>query len=156
MINFPDHPALGDAFTNDKTIYTCVSVMPVVWNASPVGTPIADAPTDGTTYGRRNAGWVHITKTDVGLSVVDNTSDANKPISNATQAALNTKEPVIVAGVVGQYWRGDKTWQALNKAAVGLDQVDNVADGNKVVQSALYMRSAANPAGGLIPFSWAD
>jgi hypothetical protein len=32
-----------------------------------------------------------ITKTMVGLSNVDNTSDANKPISTATQNALNTK-----------------------------------------------------------------
>ena len=32
-----------------------------------------------------------ITKAQVGLSEVDNTSDANKPISNATQNALNSK-----------------------------------------------------------------
>ena len=31
------------------------------------------------------------TKTDIGLSNVDNTSDANKPISTATQTALNLK-----------------------------------------------------------------
>lgn len=34
---------------------------------------------------------VTITKTDVGLGNVDNTSDAAKPISTATQAALNNK-----------------------------------------------------------------
>ncbi len=32
-----------------------------------------------------------ITKSQIGLSNVDNTSDANKPISTATQAALNKK-----------------------------------------------------------------
>jgi hypothetical protein len=32
-----------------------------------------------------------ISKTSVGLSDVDNTSDANKPISSATQTALNAK-----------------------------------------------------------------
>lgn len=32
-----------------------------------------------------------VTKAQVGLSAVDNTSDANKPISTATQTALNTK-----------------------------------------------------------------
>lgn len=32
-----------------------------------------------------------VTKTQVGLSQVDNTSDANKPISTATQNALDTK-----------------------------------------------------------------
>lgn len=36
-------------------------------------------------------GTVTLTKGDVGLSNVDNTSDANKPISNATQLALNLK-----------------------------------------------------------------
>ena len=36
-------------------------------------------------------GTVTLTKGDVGLSNVDNTSDANKPISTATQTALNNK-----------------------------------------------------------------
>ena len=36
-------------------------------------------------------GEVVLTKTDVGLSNVDNTSDINKPISTAQQAALNKK-----------------------------------------------------------------
>ena len=37
--------------------------------------------------------WVNdnLTKSDVGLANVDNTSDANKPISSATQTALNAK-----------------------------------------------------------------
>lgn len=37
------------------------------------------------------SGNIDLTKTDVGLSNVDNTSDANKPISTATQTALNGK-----------------------------------------------------------------
>jgi hypothetical protein len=37
------------------------------------------------------SGNVSITKSDVGLSNVDNTSDANKPISNLAQLALNLK-----------------------------------------------------------------
>lgn len=41
----------------------------------------ADSPTITKTY----------TKSDVGLSNVDNTSDANKPVSSATQTALNAK-----------------------------------------------------------------
>lgn len=35
--------------------------------------------------------WATLTKSEVGLSNVDNTSDANKPISTATQTALDTK-----------------------------------------------------------------
>jgi hypothetical protein len=42
-------------------------------------------------------GIVVINKTDVGLGNVDNTSDASKPISTATQTALNGKENTGVA-----------------------------------------------------------
>jgi len=58
-------------------------------------------------------GAVTLVKSDVGLGDVDNTSDINKPISTATQTALNTKEPTIATGTITQYWRGDKTWQTL-------------------------------------------
>src|SRR5690606_3974251 len=37
-------------------------------------------------------GTVTLTKGDVGLGAVDNTSDASKPISTATQAALDAKQ----------------------------------------------------------------
>jgi hypothetical protein len=36
-------------------------------------------------------------------------------------------EPVINAGTSGDYWRGDKSWQPLNAAAVGLGNVTNNA-----------------------------
>ena len=68
----------------------------------------------------------NVTKTQVGLSNVDNTSDANKPISSATQTALNAKENTITAGTTAQYYRGDKTFQTLDKTAVGLSNVANV------------------------------
>lgn len=41
---------------------------------------------------------VTLTKADVGLDNVDNTSDANKPISTATQTALNAKQATITGG----------------------------------------------------------
>ena len=41
------------------------------------------------------------TKTDVGLGSVDNTSDADKPVSTATQAALDTKAPLSHVGATG-------------------------------------------------------
>lgn len=40
----------------------------------------------------------NVTKTDVGLGNVDNTSDADKPISTATQTALNGKVDSVTAG----------------------------------------------------------
>lgn len=41
---------------------------------------------------------VDLTKADVGLGNVDNTSDADKPISTATQTALNGKQATITGG----------------------------------------------------------
>jgi hypothetical protein len=40
----------------------------------------------------------NVTKAQVGLGNVDNTSDANKPISIATQTALNAKQDTLVSG----------------------------------------------------------
>ena len=51
-------------------------------------------------------GAVTLAKGDVGLGNVDNTSDANKPISNATQAALNDKQSKITANGI---LKGDGT-----------------------------------------------
>jgi hypothetical protein len=148
-------------------------------------------------------------KTNLGLNNVDNTSDANKPISTATQTALDTKAPLaspaltgtptvptatigtnttqiantafvtsaiaaaatpdatatvkgkikltgdlggtadaptvpglankentIAAGTTAQYYRGDKSWQTLDKTVVGLSNADNTSDANKPVSTA--------------------
>lgn len=42
-------------------------------------------------------GVVTLTKSDIGLNNVDNTSDLNKPISTATQTALNAKQETLVS-----------------------------------------------------------
>jgi len=42
-----------------------------------------------------------ITKSDVGLANVDNTSDANKPVSTATQTALDLKAPLASPDLTG-------------------------------------------------------
>ncbi|MFN7301438.1 MAG: beta strand repeat-containing protein [Bacteroidota bacterium] len=81
-------------------------------------------------------GVVTLAKGDVGLGNVDNTSDLNKPISTATQTALNAKENTITAGTTNQYYRGDKTFQTLDKSSVGLSNVDNTSDANKPVSTA--------------------
>lgn len=43
-------------------------------------------------------GAVTLDKSDVGLGNVDNTSDADKPISTSTQTALNAKQATLVSG----------------------------------------------------------
>ncbi|MGB4758949.1 MAG: hypothetical protein WBP26_02735 [Candidatus Saccharimonadales bacterium] len=52
------------------------------------------------------------------------------------QTSLNGKEPTVTAGTTGDYYRGDKSWQPLNKAAVGLANTDNTSDANKPVSTA--------------------
>jgi hypothetical protein len=163
----------------------------------------------GTTsqYWRGDKTWQTLDKSAVGLGNVDNTADADKPISTAVQTALNAKENTanksdvttlgtsdvlfptqnavktyvdtqisanatpdatstvkgklklagdlggtadaptvpalankentIAAGTTTQYWRGDKTWQTLDKSAVGLGNVDNTADADKPISNAV-------------------
>lgn len=47
------------------------------------------------------AAWATLTKSDVGLSNVDNTSDANKAVSTATQTALNAKANLASPALTG-------------------------------------------------------
>ena len=56
-------------------------------------------PTTTTVNGHALSANVSVTKSDVGLGNVDNTSDANKPVSTATQTALDLKAD-LVGGVI--------------------------------------------------------
>ena len=70
-----------------------------------------------------------ITKAMVGLSDVDNTTDADKPVSSATQTALNLKAPLANPTFTG-------TVSGITKSMVGLGSVDNTSDADKPVSSA--------------------
>lgn len=70
-----------------------------------------------TTY---RMGQVNITKANIGLGNVDNTSDANKPISTATQTALDKKEDK--ANLKALAYK-----DSLSKSDVGLGNVTNDA-----------------------------
>ena len=61
-----------------------------------------------------NATTRDLTKSDIGLSNVDNTSDLSKPISTATQTALDIKQPLIAAGTTNQFLSWDKTMQEVD------------------------------------------
>lgn len=78
-----------------------------------------------------------VTKGQIGLGNVNNTSDADKPLSSPQFAALATKENVITASGGNTYFAGDKSWKTLNKAAVGLSNVDNTADADKPITQAM-------------------
>ena len=70
-----------------------------------------------------------ITKTMVGLGNVDNTSDANKPVSTATQTELDLKAPKADPTFTG-------TVTGVTKTHVGLSNVDNTSDANKPISTA--------------------
>ena len=75
-----------DAQLRDRTTHTGaqeISTITGLQTALDAKAPIASPTFTGTVSG--------VTKAMVGLGNVDNTSDANKPVSTATQTALNTK-----------------------------------------------------------------
>ena len=53
-----------------------------------------------------------------------------------TQGPAGTAGTVIPAGTTAQYYRGDKTWQTLDKAAAELANVDNTTDALKPISAA--------------------
>ena len=97
-----------------------------------------------------------LVKADVGLSNVDNTSDASKPVSTAQQTALDGKQPLdsdltAIAAIApanddviqrkAGAWANRTPAQykidlALTKGDVGLGSVDNTSDAAKPVSTA--------------------
>lgn len=124
-------------------------------------------PNTRTVAGKPLSANVTIAKGDVGLASVDNTSDAQKPVSTAQQTALDTKVPTSRT-VAGKPLSADVS---LAKTDVGLGNVDNTSDANKPVstaqQTALnakvntsgvatlstigWLRGAPIPNGGTVP-----
>ena len=98
-----------------------------------VGTkaPIASPTFTGTVSG--------IDKTMVGLGNVDNTTDAGKPVSTATQTALDLKLASATAAstyapIASPTFTG--TVSGVTKSMVGLGSVDNTTDAAKPISTA--------------------
>jgi hypothetical protein len=60
------------------------------------------------------------------LSIPAATTSVDGYLTSTDWTTFNNKEPSISAGTIAQYWRGDKSWQTLDKAAVGLSNVPNI------------------------------
>ncbi len=90
----------GDDGTSSITLVSVGDDNPIFLESDGLAGPAGEGvPTGGTTgqwlkkIGSANfaSAWATLTKSDIGLGSVDNTSDLNKPISTATQAALDLK-----------------------------------------------------------------
>lgn len=119
--------------SSDKTTYdAAVSTL----NAHVADSTIHVTSTDKTTWNSHVADTSNphsVTKAQVGLSNVDNTSDANKPVSTAQQTALNNK--LNIAGDNGTQAGVSKL---INKLSAG----DSVPNGDDC-----YVSEYANGAG---------
>lgn len=96
------------------------------------------------------AGDVVLSKSDIsGIDQVDNTSDLNKPVSTATQTALDGKQPLdadltTIAGLTATTdnfmqakagaWASRTVVQV--KSDLSINNVDNTSDANKPVSTA--------------------
>jgi hypothetical protein len=85
-------------------------------------------------YKASAAKWQH---QHVHASEVTNDSQVTGTnVDDALDHLHTTKEPTITAGTTSQYWRGDKSWQTLDKTAVGLGNIDNTSDASKPISTA--------------------
>jgi hypothetical protein len=103
--------------------------------------PVVPDPSSNTEAANKNyvdsvAGSGAPDATTSSKGIVQLAGDLGGTSAAPTVPALSTKEPTITAGTTSQYWRGDKSWQTLDKSAVGLSNADNTSDTNKPVSTA--------------------
>ena len=70
----------------------------------------------------------NVTKEQLGLDQIDNTSDKNKPISDLTQQALNNIDNKLIDHI-----KNKNNPHNVTKEQLGLDQIDNTSDKNKPI-----------------------
>ena len=108
-----------------------------------------------------------ITKTDVGLANVDNTSDADKPVSTATQTALDLKAPLASPTFTGTVNAADLTLSGnltVNGTTTNLNSTNLVVEDKNIILGDTETPSDATADGGGITlkgttdktFNWVD
>lgn len=113
--------AKGLDVTTDDTFRSYAEYIMQLPNLNNTVTGIIDA------EGEKHVGDVTIDKAFIGLNKVDNTTDLEKPISNATQAALDLKANNDATNIVTENWR----------AQLRINNVDNTSDIDKPVSTAV-------------------
>lgn len=115
-------------FIDDSTASICAEVNRVVEEAN---TDIANKDTLVDTHTTDNNNPHEVTKSQVGLGNVDNTSDLDKPVSTAQQSAISA-----VQANLNTHTENTDNPHGVTKAQVGLENVDNTSDKDKPVSDA--------------------
>lgn len=98
------------------------------------GSPVTGVKGNSESSYRR--GNVNITKSDIGLGNVDNTSDANKPISIAQQAALNLKQNITDNSLTTTNKTIPGAINEINNDLTNYVRLDSVTDTNGIAITA--------------------
>lgn len=125
--NLEGYQSLSGELSNNDTI---LSALGKLEGNSVLKAPLASPTFTGTVNG--------ITKSMVELGNVDNTKDADKPVSTAQQTALDLKAPLDSPTFTG-------TVNGITKSMVGLGNVSNTTDADKPIstaqQTALFLKA---------------
>ena len=97
----------------------------------------------GSSESSYRTGNVNITKANIGLSNVDDTADADKPISTATQTALNGKAPTSHASNTTTYGVG--TTANYGHVKISNNDVDSTAAADGLVAGMDHTHSLLAP-----------
>ncbi len=115
------------------------------WVSNTQGTSWLPGSLGGTFYNKgmyysNGTTWEYIDipyqATQAEVNVGTNNDKFVTPFTFTNSNKWGTKENTITQGTTAQYYRGDKTFQTLNRASVGLNDVDNTSDADKPVSTA--------------------
>lgn len=134
--NADDVQVKGQSIVENKVANIVVDTQSNAQSSNPVANSLFTAQITalGTTLSSHanNKNNPHsVTKSQVGLGNVDNTSDADKPVSTAQAAAIKVAKDDITA-----HKNNKSNPHAVTKAQVGLGNVDNTSDANKPISTA--------------------
>ena len=173
-----DHEGTGLVWNADGSLSISVNgTIVATFNVGGTDGDVPEAPIDGLYYARMDGGWVSfdpngggggavtsvngqtgtvtLTKADVGLGNVDNTADAAKPISTATQTALNAKANSAITITANGGLTGGGNLTANRTIALSSTSLASLALADSAIQASdlgelAYVDFPAVPAGNVL------